>query len=123
MGKVAGVRVSSSCSGGRNANKQELVVARGTAQHVAVALWNGIDLLEDPYSMSKSWGGYFDRADAARDQDPARGRFRKVFQSCSTHNEFGGRVAFKRVTAISRGSVARSSKRAGASSSQASRPT
>ena len=28
-------------------------MARGTAQHVAVALW-GVDLLEDPYSLSKS---------------------------------------------------------------------
>ena len=50
--KVAGVRVSShvpAVSGG----KQELVVARGTAQHVAVALW-GVDLVEDPYSMAKT---------------------------------------------------------------------
>ena len=53
MGKVAGVRVSSHVPAVASA-KQELVVARGTAQHVAVALWNGIDLLEDPYSMSKS---------------------------------------------------------------------
>ena len=47
-GKVAGIRVSShvpSVSG----SKQELVAARGMAQHVAVALW-GIDLVEDPYS-------------------------------------------------------------------------
>ena len=52
-GKVAGIRVSShvpAVSGG----KQELVVARGTAQHVAVALWSGMDLIEDPYSLSKS---------------------------------------------------------------------
>ena len=28
-------------------------MARGTAQHVAVALW-GLDLVEDPYSMAKS---------------------------------------------------------------------
>ena len=50
--KVAGIRVSShvpSVSG----SKQELVAARGMAQHVAVALW-GIDLVEDPYSMAKS---------------------------------------------------------------------
>ena len=52
MGKVAGLRVSSHTPS-VNANKQNLVVARGTAQHVAVALW-GIDLLEDPYSMSKT---------------------------------------------------------------------
>ena len=37
-----------------NSNKQNLVVARGTAQHVAVALWSGMDLIEDPYSMAKS---------------------------------------------------------------------
>ncbi len=52
MGKVAAVRVSSHVPS-VSANKQNLVVARGTAQHVAVALW-GIDLVEDPYSMSKS---------------------------------------------------------------------
>ena len=52
MGKVAGVRVSSHVPAVAS-NKQELVVARGAAQHVAVALW-GIDLLEDPYSLSKS---------------------------------------------------------------------
>ena len=53
MGKVAGLRVSShvpSVSG----NKQNLVVARGTAQHVAVALWQGVDLIEDPFSLAKS---------------------------------------------------------------------
>ena len=53
MGKVAGVRVSSHVPAVAS-NKQELVVARGTAQHVAVALWNGMDLIEDPYSMAKS---------------------------------------------------------------------
>ena len=52
MGKVAGVRVSSHVPAVAS-NKQELVVARGTAQHVAVALW-GIDLVEDPFSMAKS---------------------------------------------------------------------
>ena len=52
MGKVAGVRVSSHVPA-LSGNKQELVVARGTAQHVAVALW-GVDLLEDPYSMAKT---------------------------------------------------------------------
>ena len=51
--KVAGVRVSSHVPATAS-DKQELVVARGTAQHVAVALWNGIDLLEDPYSLSKT---------------------------------------------------------------------
>ena len=51
-GKVAGVRVSSHVPVVAS-SKQELVVARGTAQHVAVALW-GIDLVEDPYSMAKS---------------------------------------------------------------------
>ena len=53
MGKVAGVRVSSHVPAVAS-SKQELVVARGTAQHVAVALWNGIDLIEDPYSMAKT---------------------------------------------------------------------
>ena len=53
MGKVAGVRVSSHVPA-EASNKQELVVARGTAQHVAVAIWSGVDLLEDPYSMAKS---------------------------------------------------------------------
>ena len=53
MGKVAGIRVSSHVPSPAS-NKQELVVARGTAQHVAVALWQGVDLIEDPYSMSKS---------------------------------------------------------------------
>ena len=52
MGKVAGVRVSSHVPAPAS-NKQELIVARGTAQHVAVALW-GIDLVEDPYSMAKT---------------------------------------------------------------------
>ena len=52
-GKVAGVRVSSHVPAVAS-NKEELVVARGTAQHVAVALWEGMDLLEDPYSLSKS---------------------------------------------------------------------
>ena len=52
MGKVAGVRVSSHVPAVAS-NKQELIVARGTAQHVAVALW-GIDLVEDPFSMAKS---------------------------------------------------------------------
>ena len=52
MGKVAGIRVSSHVPS-VSANKQNLVVARGTAQHVAVALW-GMDLVEDPYSMAKS---------------------------------------------------------------------
>ena len=53
MGKVAGVRVSSHVPAVAS-HKQELVVARGTAQHVAVALWSGMDLIEDPYSMAKS---------------------------------------------------------------------
>ena len=53
MGKVAGVRVSSHVPA-VSGNKQELVVARGTAQHVAVALWSGMDLIEDPYSMAKT---------------------------------------------------------------------
>ena len=53
MAKVAGVRVSSHVPAA-SSNKQELVVARGAAQHVAVALWSGVDLLEDPYSMAKS---------------------------------------------------------------------
>ena len=53
MGKVAGVRVSSHVPA-VGSSKQELIVARGTAQHVAVALWQGIDLIEDPYSMAKS---------------------------------------------------------------------
>ena len=52
-GKVAGVRVSSHVPA-VSGNKQNLVVARGTAQHVAVALWSGMDLIEDPYSMAKS---------------------------------------------------------------------
>ena len=51
--KVAGVRVSSHVPAVAS-SKQELVVARGTAQHVAVALWEGVDLIEDPYSLSKS---------------------------------------------------------------------
>ena len=51
--KVAGVRVSSHVPAVAS-SKQELVVARGTAQHVAVALWSGMDLIEDPYSLSKS---------------------------------------------------------------------
>ena len=53
MGKVAGVRVSSHVRA-VGSSKQELVVARGTAQHVAVALWEGMDLIEDPYSMAKT---------------------------------------------------------------------
>ena len=52
MSKVAGLRVSSHVPV-EASDKQELVVARGSAQHVAVALW-GIDLVEDPYSMAKS---------------------------------------------------------------------
>ena len=52
-GKVGGLRVSSHVPA-EASDKQELVVARGSAQHVAVALWNGIDLIEDPFSMSKS---------------------------------------------------------------------
>ena len=53
MGKVAGVRVSSHVPAVAS-NKQNLVVARGTAQHVAVAIWSAVDLLEDPFSLSKS---------------------------------------------------------------------
>ena len=53
MGKVAGVRVSSHVPAVAS-NKQELIVARGTAQHVAVAIWNAIDLIEDPFSMAKT---------------------------------------------------------------------
>ena len=53
MSKVAGVRVSSHVPAVAS-NKQELIVARGTAQHVAVALWQGMDLIEDPYSLAKS---------------------------------------------------------------------
>ena len=53
MGKVAGVMVSSHVPAVAS-NKQELVVARGTAQHVAVALWQGMDLIEDPFSLAKS---------------------------------------------------------------------
>ena len=52
-GKVAGVRVSSHVPAVAS-SKQELVVARGMAQHVAVALWEGMDLIEDPFSMAKS---------------------------------------------------------------------
>ena len=51
--KVAGIRVSSHVPAVAS-NKQELVVARGTAQHVAVALWQGMDLIEDPFSLAKS---------------------------------------------------------------------
>ena len=51
--KVAGVRVSSHVPAVAS-SKEELVVARGTAQHVAVALWEGMDLIEDPFSMAKS---------------------------------------------------------------------
>ena len=51
--KVAGIRVSSHVPAVAS-NKQELVVARGAAQHVAVALWQGMDLIEDPFSLAKS---------------------------------------------------------------------
>ena len=51
--KVAGVRVSSHVPAVAS-QKEELVVARGSAQHVAVALWEGMDLIEDPFSMAKS---------------------------------------------------------------------
>ena len=53
MSKVAGLRVSSHVPA-EASDKQELLVARGSAQHVAVALWQGIDLIEDPFSMAKS---------------------------------------------------------------------
>ena len=53
MGKVAGVRVSSHVPAVAS-SKQESLISRGTAQHVAVALWDGLDLIEDPFTQAKS---------------------------------------------------------------------
>ena len=67
------------------------MVARGTAQHVAVALW-GLDLVEDPYSMAKSGEVILTGADAPRDQDSSQSRFPegRATKRLTAANEFSG---------------------------------
>lgn len=50
---VSGTRISPHVPA-KASDKQELLVVRGMAQHTALALWGGVELIEDPYSMAKS---------------------------------------------------------------------